>query len=68
MLSIVPVSSLTVSNSFLNSCSISSTSVEISDMELAVVTRLSSSFELVVACPSDSVVRSTILLIRDTTF
>ena len=37
-------------------------------MELAVVTRLSSSLELVVACPSDSVVRSTILLIRDTTF
>ena len=68
ILSIVPVSFLTVSNSDLNSVRIFSTSIESSDIELAVVTRLWRSTELSVAWFNDSVVNVTMLLISETTF
>ena len=68
ILSIVLVSSLTVSNSFLNSVRIFSTSFDNSDIVFDVFTRLSRSVELVWAWEPDSAVRDTISLMSPATF
>ena len=67
MLSIVPVSSFTFSNSDLNSCKTFSTSPDSSDIVPAVFTSSSRSVELVCACVTDSAVKETISLINATT-
>ena len=60
MLSMVPVSSFTISNSSLKSCSTWSTSEDNVDISCVVSIRLSRSEELFCACTPDSRVSSTI--------
>ena len=68
ILSMVPVSCFTVSNSVLKASRICSTSLDRSAIVPAVCTRLSRSTELVFACLPDSAVRDTISLIMEATF